>query len=262
MSRDLFGAVTYTPFAECSRGRLKVGDEHSPSGEFLMSEMPVAPPSWRQLGVLVLDGSGSMTAELQEQDRSLEGLVAARTKGEAVHSAVGQLLSRMQASRKAPNFCISMLAFNDRVTAEIAPTELVRLDTSMSFNPTDHGVGGTRLGVALLRAQQIIAEFFSREVHNDLPMSAVVLVMTDGEDHDPAGAVAAAQTIKAMSNTTVAACLFASKGGDDSPARMLEALSSGPGFYQTVYSAEQLRKFFHASITKTVALTGDTSSDV
>lgn len=216
-----------------------------------LTEVPFAPPAWRQLGVLVNDGSESMTWDLDEPDASLEGMPA-RTKAAAVDVAVRELLNRMKTGRKATNFSFSFITFNDKVTEERPPQELLSISTTASYDPTANGTGGTAIATGLDAAGRIVEDFMRGDDGLDVPSSAVVVVLSDGEDGDQGRTMAVAQRLRELPNTVVAACLFATKGGSSSGARLLQGIVSEPRLYQTVYSAEQLREFFHASITTTV----------
>lgn len=225
-----------------------------------LNEVPLAPPSWRQLAVLVNDGSLSMTWDFQEPDDSLEGVLPVRTKAAAVEGAIKDLLNRMKSGHKAANFSFAFVNFNERVTEERAPRDLIDISTTDSFDPTAQGTGGTLIHTGLEAAGRIVEDFLAQP--SDLPLSAVVVVMSDGEAADPEETLAMGERIKALPNTQIAACLFATKGKPAKGAQLLQALASEPRLYQTIYDAEQLRAFFHASVTSTaVALVGEVVSD-
>lgn len=214
----------------------------------LLDEAPLAPPSWKQLGVLVMDGSVSMTWDLAEPDTSMESVLPARTKAAAVDIAVRDLLNRLAAGSKAANFHFGFVSFNDHVTSKRSPQELLSISTADNFDPTAAGTGGTEISTGLEAATQIV-ETFLRGGGDDVPVSAIVLVMSDGEDGSPAKTLAAAQRVKEIPNAQLAACLFATKGRAASGAQLLQSIVSAPHYYQTVFTAEQLRDFFHASMT-------------
>ena len=66
--------------------------------ELELMEMPTVPATFRQLGVLVLDGSGSMTLPV-------DSMPGQTTKADAVNLAVRELMTRMKASRTGLNLC-------------------------------------------------------------------------------------------------------------------------------------------------------------
>jgi len=53
-----------------------------------------------------------------------------------------------------------------------------------------------------------------------------------------------------MGNAQIAAAFFATKGDPSTGASFLQELASSANLYSTVYNAEQLRKFFHDSVTE------------
>jgi uncharacterized protein YegL len=211
---------------------------------------PVAPPTWRQLGVLVLDGSGSMGSPAAGDARS-EVQLPTRSKAAAVDAAVRKLLSRLHASGRAANFVLAFVAFSDRVTDERPARDILDIPATDSFDPMSKGTGGTAIHVGLEAAQRIVEQFFRDETESGLPVSACVVVLSDGETGAPMSTIDAANRLKELPNTSLAACFFATKGQTSQRADLLESLVSEPRLYQDVYDAEALRKFFHASLTLT-----------
>lgn len=208
-----------------------------------------APPSWRELGVLVLDGSASMQLLMELVDESLEAMLPAKTKGAAVDAAVRELVNRLKSSVRASNFALSHIAFNEMVTDERPARDVLAIDAAESFDPTAHGVGGTAIHTGLEAAHRHVYEFLRAEEGSGLPLSAVVIVLSDGEDGSPKATLEAATRLKELPNTLVAAGLFATKGQPPVGAELLQAIASRPNLYQTVFNGAQLRDFFHASLT-------------
>jgi uncharacterized protein YegL len=225
-----------------------------------LEQAPLAPPAWKQLAVIVSDGSESMTWDL-EPDRSLEAVAAApvRKKAEGVDVATRDLLNRLKAGRKAANFYFAFVTFNDHVSERRPVKPLLEVSANDSFDPTAGGIGGTRIWTGIEAATELVQEFH-REEGQGIPVSAVVLVLSDGEDSEPEKTVESANKLKETENTNLAACLFATKGatneGEMKGASLLQTVVSEPRLYQTVFTAEQLRDFFHASVTMT-AIVGD-----
>lgn len=204
-------------------------------------EPPVVPRSFRQLGILVLDGSGSMGSRA---DGPLQ-----ITKADAVNMAVREMFSRFKVSRKAPNFTFSVISFTDSAAGILAPTDVEDIDDNADFNPMTRGGGGTYIGSGLDAARQV-ADSFLREASDGLPVSVVVLVMSDGECGMPNETTRSADALKADPRVTLATTFFATKGQRQSGQDLLKAISTDPAkFYKTVYDAETLRAFFMASMT-------------
>lgn len=208
-----------------------------------MPIQPVAPATWIQLGVLVNDGSGSMTETYVDPEGGQ------MTKAEAVDEAVTGLVERLQTSRMASNFRISVVAFNEVVTDHMAARPVKDVPLSASYNPTDHGIGGTAIHRGLDAAHQIVSQFFAAEQVREVPVSAVVVLLSDGEERDdPDKTKAAAARLKELPNTHLAASLFSTGGASEGEA-LLEEIVSEPRFYKRVHGREELRKFFTASVT-------------
>lgn len=217
-------------------------------GEVIFTEETMPPPAvtWKQLVVLVNDGSTSMTWELAEPDETL-GLPA-RTKAAAVQIANRDLVNRMKASRVAVNFSFAWVTFNTVVTDERAPKPVREIEPEEIADPTAAGTGGTNIAVGLERADAVIDRFLGEADGEGMPASAVVIVQSDGETADPQAAIRAADALKSRETVSVAATLFATKGQPSKGAQLLQALASTPSLYETTFDAEQLRKFMMASI--------------
>lgn len=211
---------------------------------------PVAPQAWYQLGVMVIDGSGSMTLPYGGDEEIGLGGGAVRTKAEATEDALKMFVERMKKSHNAPNFGLSFVFFNDQVTHQRDPEVVPKLDASLSYNPTSFGIGGTAIHSGLEAATSIIETFMREGAAREVPLSAVVVVMSDGEERDdPVRTAAAADRLKKLPSTKLTSCLFATKGQPAVGENLLQEIASGPQFYQRAYSTEQLRSFFEASLT-------------
>lgn len=210
-------------------------------------------PSWLQLGVIVSDGSGSMLSPLPEPDNSIEG-DASITKAAAANRATANLLDRMAGSRKKAQFNLGWVSFNDKATDAREPSDAKTLRGTGSFDPTAKGPGGTRIWTGLEAAEDMVTKWFAAPEYEDIPMSAVVVLMTDGEDGDPTKTRAVAERIKSLPNTRLAACFFATRGQTSQGADFLRGIVTPPEeqYFRQVYDAEALRDFFEASVTAVV----------
>jgi uncharacterized protein YegL len=219
-------------------------------------ERPVVPPAWRQLGVLVLDGSGSMTLPVE----GVKGFNGA--KAEAVSMAVRELFTRFKASDKKESFSFSVVSFHERVSHVMEPTLVEAIDDYADYDPTSHGSGGTFIGAGLERALEICEKFFA-DNQNDLPTSAVVLLMTDGECSAPERTGRIAARLTANPRIKLAAAFFATKGQAQHGAAFLRGLCSEKKqqYFRLVYDPETLRKFWIASMSAAAGDPGHAVSD-
>ncbi len=209
----------------------------------------VASPTWYELAVMVNDGSGSMTLRA-ESSPSSELPTSSRSKGEAVDAEVKVLLDGIRGGRVPQNFHFAFVTFNEEVTSCCPPRKLLEIPTDESFEPTQHGIGGTAIFKGLEAAAEIVEAYLSEGKARELPVSAVVALMSDGEENrneDQTRLVA--NRICQLPNTDLAACLFATHGEKPMGTALLESIVSDRKLYQRAYDTAGLRKFFHDSIT-------------
>ena len=212
--------------------------------------VPVAAPSWIQLGVFVIDASSSMTWEFAEPDSSLDGVLPVRTKAQAVDCVLGEFVERMRSSRNAANFQFSFVSFHHQCSEVRPPRPVLEIPPTDSYEPTANGTGGTAIFTGLEAAEEIVARFMEEHRGAEIPISAVVAVLSDGEEgHDAARTAQAAERLRAIPNTLIATGLFATQGQPPVGEELLQALATRPDLYQRVYEGEEVRRFFQASMT-------------
>ncbi|MFL5386152.1 MAG: DnaJ domain-containing protein [Longimicrobiaceae bacterium] len=199
-----------------------------------------ATQTFSQLGVLVLDGSGSMFGEAQ-------GKI---TKAQAVNVAVREMLTRFRRSRHRRNFSFAVVAFDEQASVHTPATPAEQISDGADYDPTNQHGGGTDIAGGLREAQRI-AEEFLRTAPEDISSSVVVVVMSDGMDGNPTGTLRLAEEIKRNPAITICTTYFAEVGDVDQGAQdHLRALATHPATgFQTIYDAETLRKFFIASVS-------------
>ena len=155
----------------------------------------------------------------------------------------------LQASGNARNFALGFCSFNDAVTQDRPVQAVLDVDATVGFDPTAAGTGGTNIWTGVELAERRLLEF-QAAAGATLPVSLLAIVLSDGECSDPSRTLAAAQRLKEQ-NVTVAACLFATKGRPSQGADLLQAMVSEPRFYRTVFTGDQLRRFFRDTMTAT-----------
>jgi len=195
-----------------------------------------------QLGILVLDGSGSMT----EPGRS------GQSKGLEVQSAVRDLISRLQVSTRAPQFFLAIVTYCNLIRTRLSPTAVdekcePHCDPLGDYDPTVGHGGATAIGDALLAARQVGEEFLAQQ--GPYPRQVVIVLMSDGgqcHGSDPRQVV---QQIKSNDRITIATCAF----GNDADEELMKDLATDLGKYLHAYNLKQLRDFFLATMTTAVA---------
>jgi curved DNA-binding protein CbpA len=203
------------------------------------------PQTFNQLGILVLDGSGSMA----------EDSVGRIPKASAVNDAVREMLTRFGVSTKKRNFSFAVVTFDEQASVHTSVTPAVEIDDNGDYDPMRGHGGSTDIGAGLREARRI-AEEFLRGAPEGIASSAVIIVMSDGLDGDPAGTLRVAEEIKTNPAISIYTTYFSQVGAADRKAQEhLRALASDPttGF-KTVYDVETLRKFFIASASAGMAI--------
>ena len=87
--------------------------------------------TFEQLGILVLDGSGSMEEQTAQHV----------TKADAVTRAVNDFFSRFKASSICNNFSFAIVNYDHRSVVKMQPTQVKKIDDHGDYNPMD-GLGG------------------------------------------------------------------------------------------------------------------------
>lgn len=221
--------------------------------ELEIIDIPVTSAAFRQLGILVLDASGSMLDQVEPTSK----IPSNRTKAEEVNVAVRDMLTLFKVSRKAPNFSFALVTFHDTVSFAGPVMSIVDIDDNGNFDPTASGTGGTFVGSGIEAAGRIAKDFLDNGP-SDLPSSVVILTMSDGECFHPERTISIADDVKNDPRITIAAAYFSSKGGGtgDGPALLQAACSDPASLYKTVYDAATLRDFFQKSMTEGASRAG------
>jgi Mg-chelatase subunit ChlD len=211
----------------------------------------IAPPSFNQLGVLVLDGSSSM------EEMTVNNI----TKAQAVNGAVRDIFTRFKRSRYARNFSFAVVTFDGNAQLHTPIIAAIDVNDDADYDPVKHHGGGTNIGSGLLEARRVAGEFL-RKASRDLPTTVVIVVMSDGRDGDggvgdPAETRRIAEEIKGNPTITICSTYFATSGSQSAQEQeQLKHLASNPSLnYKTVYDAESLRTFFYASLSTNTNIT-------
>lgn len=203
------------------------------------------PRVFHQLGILVLDGSESMTWTGPHNT----------PKFKHVSGAIVELFNRMNASRIKQNFSFACIKFDHESTTTLQPTAF-DYDTLMdaNFNSTEGKGGGTCIFNALEDAQKMAERFLAGAPPGGVGHSVLILLMSDGECSSPQKTAFVANKIKGNPKIQIAAAYFAEVGQANVEAQNLlkqvaSDLGNGPA-YTTVYDGEALRSFFERSISQ------------
>lgn len=208
-----------------------------------LDDTPEVPRTWHQLGILLLDGSGSMTDICADKI----------TKADAVAMAVKELLGRMKHSRVATNFSIAVVTFDTTATIHTQITPVTESDDYGDYNPLEEPGRGTDIGAALSKAQEVAQQFLIQTNRESVPRGVVMVLMSDGMHQTGPDPLQIAEQIKQNPQIKICTTLFAATNVDETEAAeaetLLRNLASSPKQYRTTYRAADLRKFFTESVS-------------
>jgi uncharacterized protein YegL len=214
-----------------------------------MTKWPIGgitqPKTFNQLGILVLDGSGSMR----------EGQSTAKISlAQSVSQAVRNTFSRFRQSQLVNNFSFAIVYYDDRAKVEVDITEAKHIDDNRSYDPTV-GMGGmTSIAAGLKEAKKLADKFLAVQTEGGIQKTVVILVLSDGLDMTQPETVSVVKSLKQNPKITVVSCFFETLGGDadliQEASAFLQGLSSDPvaGFTKTP-DPEKIRTFFIASMS-------------
>jgi tetratricopeptide (TPR) repeat protein len=205
--------------------------------EFPREGLPPRPRSIEQLGILVLDGSGSMS-ELDAQGRG--------TKAQAVGEAVRRLISKLKTSSRRQDFWLALIVFGNDVEVRLTPTPVTEID--LPSMQTDPYLGGeTSIGDALFAAGNMAEEFLAEE--KDLPRSVVIMLMSNSQNNRGRDLLVVAGEIggKVGDKVNIVSAAYGKDADKDTLSKIPKDPENG---FRSTDSAEELRSFFEASIVE------------
>lgn len=208
---------------------------------------PVIPRYFHQLGILILDGSGSMT----------EKAAMNSTKAKEVNAAVMELFNRINVSRVKQNFSFACIKFDETATVSLPPTPFdFNVLMNENYDPTIGKGGGTQIFEALNEAKKLAENFLNNAPTDGVPHKVLILLMSDGMCFQPETTVAVANNLKSNPKILMASAYFGTVGEIDTDAqRVLKEVSTDPStYYTTVYDGEALRAFFERSISQSAGI--------
>lgn len=200
--------------------------------------------SYKQLGILVLDGSGSMVTKTKELT----------TKAEAVSKSVTEFFDMMKVSRINNHFCFAVVDFDKKAYRKLGVTETENIDTRADYNPVHVKGGVTYLYSGLEEAERIADEFLGSSDKGT--RSVVVVIMTDGLDMNEGKAKETADRMKEKygEGLKITASCFGTRDISDSDRTkimaFLKTIVTDETMCLETSSAEELRSFFIRSVSR------------
>lgn len=204
------------------------------------------PRVFNQLGILVLDGSGSMT----------ENASGMASKAKHVESACYDLFNRMNASRVKQNFSFACIKFDNTPSVSLQPTAFdFSLLMNTNFDPLEGKGGQTYINLALEQAKELAEEFLLSAEEGSVPHKVLILLLSDGMCFEPEKTLSMANELKSNPKIELATVYFGTIGKNDINAQsLMKEIASDTTRYSTVYDSEALRNFFERSISQSAGM--------
>lgn len=200
--------------------------------------------TFHQLGILVLDGSGSMQA-IGDGNISL---------ADSVNRAVREFLGYLKNSSIANNFSFAVITFDNNAKVHTPITELPKVDDFGDYNPMNGHGGGTFIGGALAEAEKLASQFLNTPEALSIPHDVRIIVMSDGLCQAPDVTKEVAANLKQNDKIMICSSLFtqAAKAGETETSEaktVLADIASAANLYKTTYKETDLRQFFISSMS-------------
>lgn len=209
-----------------------------------------------QLGLLVVDCSGSMT----------EPVALNMNKAQATGFAIRDMFTRFKESIMAQSFAFAVISYDETAKVQLPVTHVgPALDDTKDYNPLDEHGGGTNIYAALEEAEKVASAFLNGGATGSVEHSVVIVVMSDGRCSDPHSTVQVADRIKNRPDEKIKICsvLFETQGQMPEGEALLKQIATNPNTdYTMVHDKDTLRDFFIRSVSSvgtrsTVASHGD-----
>lgn len=205
------------------------------------------PQTFHQLGIVVLDGSGSMS----------EPTASKITKAEETSGAVKNLFSRFKISSQRSNFSFAVVCYDHEANMSLDITPVKDLNANDDYNPLallGNRGGGTYIHEGLRVANEIAERFLQNDEQGGVPHKVIIMLMSDGLDMQEQKSLGTANQIKQNPKIQIACSFLKTLGGDTNlmqqGADFLKQICTDPNiFYEETQDAEGLRSFFERSMS-------------
>jgi uncharacterized protein YegL len=200
--------------------------------------------TFHQLGILVLDGSGSMQA-IGDGNISL---------ADSVNRAVREFLGYFKNSSISNNFSFAVITFDNEAKVHTPITELPNVDDFGDYNPMNGHGGGTFIGGGLAEAEKLASQFLNSPEASSVPHDVRIIIMSDGLCQAPDVTKEVAAKLKQNDKIMICSSLFtqAAKAGETETSEaktVLADIASAANLYKTTYKETDLRQFFISSMS-------------
>ncbi len=219
-----------------------------------------SPVAKLELGILVLDGSGSMRGAEPGSNRAKADMVELHLIGDG--AGPKSLVQRLKESTRLSEIQLAVVTFDHRVRRALDPAPVAEIDPAgLHLELLQQHGGATAIGLALKEAGKIANDFVRGE-EEGIPRYALILLMTDGREEGPqkddpsADPVKVAEEIKALAQTQrgrpegiIASVAYGAEADEATLQKLVTSpLTADSGFFKKVRSGEELREFFMQSM--------------
>ena len=206
-----------------------------PMGQGTTDDGPQFSRSACQLGIFVLDGSGSM----EELD------INKNPKHQSVNEAIKEVIQRLSASNRAIDFDVCIIKFGQEAELVSDITPVLKLDPMGNYDPL---IGGnTYIKKALIVAEQKALGYLKNPPSPGVSTSVVLVVLTDGIfSEDPTEVV---DRLKKNETILINACFFGESPNNQAISGLKKICTDPVNGYLTTYNTQQVRDFFLKSAT-------------
>lgn len=198
---------------------------------------PAVPVTWEQLGIFVLDASGSMASPSK---------VGNLSKAQALNMAVREVFTRFKISSKREQFHFSNVYFGVDAAIKMPITRADELDDDDDYDPFLKGIngGGTEIGKGLSLAKDVADDFLKKDGEDGVPRSVIIVVLSDGLSEET-NTLAIAESIKENPKITICSTMLESSTPEPRANQLLQNIASDPVLnYKTTYDKDTIRDFF------------------
>lgn len=237
-----FGRANGTDFVIEERTAISPEIPTSAAGAGFTGGEISGPRSFHQLGILVLDGSGSMAGS------TIRGM----SKADAVNTAVRGLLTRFKVSGKKENFSFAIVTFSNDAKIHTDVTSADVIDDNGNYDPLEGHGGGTSIHEGLKLAGKIADQFMADYVPGGVPQSVALVVLSDGMCSNPTMTKQTADNLKASGRDIFSVYLNGasqSSESDNGKDLLMSIVSNTTIGFKEAWDANTLRDFFVASMS-------------
>ena len=150
------------------------------------------PRLFYQLVIFLIDGSNSM------KEVTSSGL----SKSNEVSYAIKSIVDRLKLSKNANSFDLCFIPFSDEYIDVYSVINIKDIRETMDFNSVNFiSPKGTKLAEALLYTENLVSEYYSKNIHKNCQI--LIQILSDGAIHDYNESLKIIEQLKLLNKTTI-----------------------------------------------------------